>query len=275
MKYAVCILAHKEPELLSRLVKKTVSDNTKIYIHLDKKSDINDFLHIKDAKFIDSRVKVYWGGRSVVRAMYNLICEVVKDNECDYLLFISGQDYPLVLPSEYDNIIDKSKNYIEYSALPRNDWFRGGLERIHYYYFFENKKKPIAKILVKIQRKIGIRRKPGMKVYAGSQWININIETAKTIVSNWEKYYRYFKYTGIPDEIFFQTLVMNSEHAENVVNNNLRYIIFKDNNPNPIILNDEHYNSIINSNALFFRKTAENALLDKIDSYHENKYGVK
>lgn len=272
MKYAVCILAHKDPVLLARIVKKLTADNVKIYIHLDKKSDINAFTKCVNARFIKERENVYWGGRSIVKAMYNLIYNVVLDNECDYILFISGQDYPLVLTEKYDSVIDKNKNYIEYYNFPRADWYNGGLDRIRYYYLLENNRNFIYKASIKIQKLLKVNRKlrNDFKIYCGSQWINININTAKEIINSFEYYYKYFKLTHIPDEMMFQTIIMNSSQKEFVVNDNLRYIRFINKLPNPIILNETHFSDIISSNALFFRKVENNSLLDRIDQHRNN-----
>jgi len=272
MKYAICILAHKDPVLLARIVNKLTADNVKIYIHLDKKSDINAFTKCVNAKFIKERENVYWGGRSIVKAMYNLLYNVIMDNECDYILFISGQDYPLVLPEKYDCVIDKNNNYIEYYDFPRADWYNGGLDRIRYYYLVENNKSFIYKASVKIQKLLKVNRKVkhDFTLYCGSQWINININTAKEILNSFKYYYKYFKLTHIPDEMIYQTIIMNSKHKEYVVNDNLRYIRFINNLPNPKVLDDTDFNDIITSKALFIRKVESNSLLDKVDQHQRN-----
>lgn len=270
MKYAICILAHKDPVLLERIVNKVSCPNTKIYIHLDKKCNINEFSNISSAVFIKKRVKVSWGGRSIIIAMKNLMKYVIQDNECDYLLFISGQDYPIVMPYQYDEMININYNYFEYEPLPRAKWYKGGLERINFYYFFEKYNHCIGNLLIKIQRRFRFTRNMlnKIRVYGGSQWLNINISTAKYIIESWRYYYKFFKFSLIPDEMIFQTIVMNSIYSVNVINNNLRYIVFNGDEPSPRMLDVTDYEEIKKESKLFCRKVISDDLLDIIDFGH-------
>jgi len=67
------------------------------------------------------------------------------------------------------------------------------------------------------------------------------------------------KYTFCPEELYFQTVIMNSKYAKNVSNNNLRYIdwnpsrVGKD-STSPAILDLNDLEKIKNSNMLFARK---------------------
>ncbi|NGY93813.1 beta-1,6-N-acetylglucosaminyltransferase [Bacillus megaterium] len=42
--------------------------------------------------------------------------------------------------------------------------------------------------------------------------------------SNKKDIYNYFKYVLIPDEIFFQTILLNSKFKDEIINDNLTYI---------------------------------------------------
>lgn len=65
-KHAYLIMAHNQSELLKKLL--TVLDNERndIFLHVDKKSDLDldDFSHCckKSSIFFTDRINVYWGG---------------------------------------------------------------------------------------------------------------------------------------------------------------------------------------------------------------------
>jgi len=75
-KICYLILAHADPAHLEKLVS-TLDYKSRIFIHLDAKSEMSDFADIKlpkSAKFISKRVKVYWGGISMIK-----ICSYIKE----------------------------------------------------------------------------------------------------------------------------------------------------------------------------------------------------
>lgn len=61
------------------------------------------------------------------------------------------------------------------------------------------------------------------------------------------------KYSAIGEEIFFQTVFMNSPFKSLVIPNNLRYSDWSVINA-PKVLNESDFNSIVNSKVLFCRK---------------------
>jgi hypothetical protein len=75
---------------------------------------------------------------------------------------------------------------------------------------------------------------------------------------------RFFEHAYVPDEMFFQTLLLNSPLASTIVNDDLRLIKW----PGPAILTAADWNDILRSPDLFARKFDENvdaSILDSID----------
>lgn len=266
MKYAICILAHTKPALLSRLTDYLKRENVEIFIHIDAKSNISEFDHIQGVTFIKKRVKVYWGHYSMIKAMYNLIEYVVDNTDCGYIMFISGEDFPIVSPDKYNSYIDASKNYIEYEKLPKKNWYEGGINRVKYFYLFNKPRSVLCKILIKLQKIIGIARNYNKKfsIFGGSQMININRETAEYIMREWKHYYPYFRLCNIPDEMIFQTIIMNSPLKDTVINTHNRYLVFNSVEKHPKYLDEENINEIINSKALFCRKIKNEEVFDRL-----------
>lgn len=111
-----------------------------------------------------------------------------------------------------------------------------------------------CRLLAKVYKRRFFR---GLKPYGGSQWWMITFASAKFIVDFVKKNPRiikFFKRTILSDEMFFQTLVLNSPNASNVINNNYRLIIWPESGPHPYIFTKEDFDLIKESNKLFARK---------------------
>lgn len=74
------------------------NEDCAFFIHIDGKSDINDFSSIrgKNVFFIDKRVPVFWGEYSMVVSILSLIQNALAAaQKYDYFVLMSGSDYPL------------------------------------------------------------------------------------------------------------------------------------------------------------------------------------
>ncbi len=80
---------------------------------------------------------------------------------------------------------------------------------------------------------------------------------------------RFYKYSWAPDEMFFQTILMNSSLKSDIINDNKRYIDWeKKNVPLPAILTEKDFDKILMSDKLFARKfdiNIDKKILDLID----------
>lgn len=65
-------------------------------------------------------------------------------------------------------------------------------------------------------------------------------------------YYKYFRYSQCADELFVQTILINSPRIEKIIDSNLRCIDWKRGNPYTFKLED--YEMLMGSNKLFARK---------------------
>lgn len=268
MKYAICMLIYNKPALFEKIVGKIISSNVEIFVHLDKKCNIKDYAYVNNVTFIKRRVNVHWGGRSMIDAMYNLIEYIVNETDCDYIIFISGQDFPITNPKNYDDYFNKKLNYIDYEILPKKSWYFGGISRINHYYIFNSPLSFQSRFIIKVQKLLHIYRKywrNNFIIYGGSQWININIDAAKYILSHWEAYYCFFRYCNISDEMIFQTILLNSPLKEFIINTNYRYIMYKENALNPVYLDESNIKSILNSRAIFCRKILDENVFKKLE----------
>ena len=135
-------------------------------------------------------------------------------------------------------------------------------------------------LLFSLSRILPQKRKiPGtFEVYGGKTWWTFTRECSEYIVKFYDnnpKFNRFFRYTLIPDEMYFQTLLMNSPFAEKVENDYLREIEWEGGDgTHPIVFKKEHFQRLKDSAALFARKfdtDIDGEIFDEIDSELLNK----
>ena len=100
--------------------------------------------------------------------------------------------------------------------------------------------------------KINRTKRADIEFQNGSNWFSITHDTACYVLNKYNNYKKYFRHTLCPDEIFLQTILINSPDISRIIDENLRYIDW--NRGNPYILKQEDYNMLMDSNKLFARK---------------------
>lgn len=297
IKIAYIILAHQYPEQLSRLVEKLSCSCADFFIHIDKDKNIKPFkMNLEEIKKNGSiinfvpRCKSSWGSMGLVNATLNSFTEIVKSStKYDYVITLSGQDYPLKKNKDIAKFLENNygKNYMSYflctDDVNQEEWkqkiITNRLGKYHIYLFGKRYVYPlekpclsnyIFKIFFSGQRKHVSYLRP----YADSQWFCITFEAVIYIINFVKEhpdFLRYHKYTYIPDEIFFQTILLNSHDLlkSTIINDNLKYIDWsKPTVFHPMIFSSNDFPDLVSSQKMFARKFDANIcnkILDMID----------
>lgn len=275
-RHAYIILAHGEFELLSILLASIDDPRNDIYIHIDAKSKGYDLVSLKNSvKYakvdICSEIKVNWGGYSIAKA-YMLLFEMATSTYHSYYHVISGADLPLLTQNEIHELLSVPEyEYIHFTADPMPVEF---LERVDYYHFFQEYVKYthvgiFFKILEKtsifIQKILRIHRFDGSyTLQKGCNWVSLTHECVRYILSQKDFIDNTFKYSYIADEMFIQTVVVNSPYMERVwkksysddMKDALRFIDW--NRGLPYTFTNEDYDELVGSGCLFARKFSLN-----------------
>ncbi|NTV98923.1 MAG: beta-1,6-N-acetylglucosaminyltransferase [Chlorobiaceae bacterium] len=287
MRIAVLILVHKCDDQVVRLIEH-LSEDFDVFVHIDRKAKCR-IVSRKENVFVYSKYNVYWGSYSLILAPLFLLRKAYGKKYDQYVL-ISGQDVPLKSNREIIEYFSNNRGneYIEYYELPRDIWSgNGGLDRIHYFHEFSKRRieggkaidwfvnkmqNRIFSVLNKAMRSIGFRRNIPLKIYGGSNWINIThacLCDVLRFLNDHRWYLKKFRYTHCADEIFFQTIILNLQHARNVCNDSLRYVDWASGPEFPRVLRTVDGERIISSNALFARKFDPGIDADIIDGLYE------
>lgn len=274
MKQALLITAYKNPVHLNNLID-VFDDNFPIYIHIDSKGtftdeDIRNLRSKPNVKFVSRDYKVQWGSINHLKAILQLCREAAKDISIEYVHTITGHDYPIQSPAEITRFMEENRGtvFMEVNKLPYHAWYKGGLDRLMYYHPHDlinvrtERNYKLKERLIKLQQKFRINRsfpKSFPKdLYGGLVYWSIPTDAMKYILDfsdNNPSFLRRFRFTYCSEEIFFQTIIMNSLYKDRVKSNNLRFVIWQERNGNnPANLDETDYENILKSDALFARK---------------------
>ncbi len=276
MKLAHLILAHNHPLQLERLVKRINHADADIYIHLDAKTDIKEYEHIKDlpnTSFIKNRIEVKWAEYTVIEATLSGLEEILETGIAySHINLLSGNDYPLQRNENIHNFLfaHPDKTFMWYDKM-FDGWIPGQV-RINKYdlnsYGFPGRYQ-LAHFINKI---LPDRKLPGNLIaYGRSQWFCITPASAEYVIRYIKSDHaarRFFKMTWCVDEVFFQTILCNSHLMNTIVNDNLRYCLL-DPGFRPVIFKIEDGGKLISSGKFYTRKfdyAVDSAIFDYLDS---------
>lgn len=273
MKFAYLVMVHEFNSILETLLALLDDPRNDIYIHVDKKSvsfpyEKIERLVTESQLYYVPQVDVIWGDVSQIHAEMSLLEYATSQNTYDYYHLLSGSDLPL-----------KSQDAIhEYFKMHEGDEFvdlfssEFNLQnRVNYYNFFRKGigrgSTPFTKLLKKFshtivyfQKLLGIKRNKFTKFQKGANWFSITDSFARYVVEKKDWIDKVFAYTECGDEVFLQTILINSDYFQNIhsldfdnsVDTIKRLIIFENYKPHVFI--DDDLELLLDTSALFARK---------------------
>lgn len=234
MRLAYLILAHQLPEQVIRLVQRLLEPDATFLIHIDRKLDDHSFVAMKrtlaasNVHFLPRHL-CHWATFSIVRATNAGIRAVVEGNHrFDYLILLSGQDYPIKPVSQVKRTLREAggRSFLHHVPLPKSDWRDGGWNRIEQWFFPPQRRYRWAERY--LNRWLVPRRFPrGLRPFAGAQFWCLSEEAARYVhrftVEN-PRVVRFFHHVFSPDEMYFQTVLANSPLKSHLINDTLHFL---------------------------------------------------
>ena len=271
---AYIIMAHQHPDQVVRLVRRLIGPGANIVLHVDKGAQASVYSEIVQTlagtgglHFLRRR-STPWGTAGVIRATLDGLRFLFDEGlPFSHVFLLTGQDYPVVPASEIASFLDRNpgKSFLEWGRFPMEDWPGGGYGRIQHYWFHTRSRS----FCLRARRRLPF----GLQPYGGSaQWC-LARECAASILSflrSHEALMRFFEFACNPDEIFFQTIVLNSEFRDTAVNEPLTYVDWSrpSGRGHPATLTLGDYEAIRTASCLFARKfdvRVDPSILDLID----------
>ena len=229
-----------------------------VFVHIDKKSTslFESLSKQPGIRLIGSRVNVQWAHLSQVHAMFSSYKEIkAAGYDFGHFSVISGQDYPIRPVSQLVDFLSGhgKKSFLSFIPLSKDGW-EGAMKRYRYHYYVR-----MEKLWRGLMMLTGIRRQfPfGLKPYGGAQWINlakIHMDHIIDFCDTHVSLMSFMETVRFPEEMLFQTLLMNSEHRNDCVNNDLRFVKWLPGKSNPEILTVQHLTEIRQADDKYFAR---------------------
>jgi hypothetical protein len=273
---AYLIRAHHRPKQLVRLVERLTTPEASFVVHVSARTaddiyaSMREGLAGRDDVHWVPRVAAYYSGFSLVRSMLAGLEEVAAAGLPAHTVLLSGQDYPLRPAAEIQGFLAKrpGQSLVEHFPIPTERWPEedGGLNRIRYRHFER------IRFRTRILRVPGLRRSfpEGLRPWGGSAWCVLSDEAVRTLLAFSERRpdaYRFFRHVKTPDEIYLQTVLMNSSLRDRVVNEPVHHIEWVGGS-HPLTFKSADFDRLSASGMPFARKfdVEEDAeILDRID----------
>ncbi|WP_300602287.1 beta-1,6-N-acetylglucosaminyltransferase [Niabella sp.] len=267
MKQAILITGYKNIHSFIDIINCFDKERFSFYLHIDKRSPLDTTpLQAYRNVFISTRYAVTWGGENHLKAILLLAKTALQDPDNAFFHLITAEDFP-VKPMNAFYELDLTRNYLSFSEMPAPFWGPdGGMDRIRYYQFYNwmDVKKPYRRAIIyrllKFQKILGFKRAyPANfpKLYGGATYWSLNRDALRYVIDYTDQnsaFLRRFNHTWCSEEIYFQTLILNSPFAHTVVNDDLRYIDWSGKRGYPAFLDETDFPQLIASGKLFARK---------------------
>lgn len=276
MAIAYIISAYKQPDQLVRLVDRLDCFDAYFVLHIDARSlpefgcALTDLASRRNVAVLKSLTFRYRSIDHVTVSLNGLAYLLRNRIRFEHVILLTGQDYPIKplwqihqQPSEHNG-----RSFVDYYPV-------GGArmppryERWHFFIRGRHLEVPRP-----ASRTTYRRRFPrGYRPYGGSGYWILSRQAVEFIVQFRKRhplFMLYFRFVDVPDELFFQTVLMNSPLRDTVVNDDLRYIDWNRlEGPWPAVFGTEDVPSLAASPDLFARKfdiAVDPRVLDVIDA---------
>lgn len=303
-KHAYLIIAHTNFNQLKILLRLLDDSRNDIYLHIGadiRNVDFTEFTSIcvkSRLYFANKRLVGYWGGKSLVDITLLLLGQAISTSDYSYYHLLSGMDLPIKTQEYIHNFFENNYGYefvdvISHDFKDKSKNYRKMISRVKYYHLFTHLflyrkygavigkvvlylHAGLDRLSILVQRMFGIDRisLSNLEIYKGSQWFSITQDFAKFLVSKQPQIDSLVKYSICADEIFVQTMIMNSSFRSSISINggDLRHIDWK--RGSPYTFRNSDYLELIQSDKLFARKFDEKidaAIIDKIYNHLKEK----
>ncbi len=280
MRVAFLVLAARGAAVLERHVSLFTNSEFHFFVHIDKKSEDHEFRFLsghKQATIVEERHKVFWGGFNMILAELALLRAAMDDQSFERFVLISDDAFALRPPADIFQSLTDDCIWIGQSDVSGHQVSA----RYHGYYFFDSDatnaqfRVPEQRAFLPdefahlrdLERLRGQGKKPLPRLFQGSQWWGLTRDVARrmlAVVDDDEHLRQSFRFSCIPDEHYFQTIIGLSDCA--CRNRGTPMYVDFSRDPKPYVFHDFADTwAPRRSDKLFIRKIgSDSALLDSL-----------
>jgi hypothetical protein len=290
------VLSHRNPEQVLRLVRALrEGPAAQVLVRHDPRGPrlaVAD-LDAAGGEAIEDDIAFEWGGWSQLELILACLREAAARHDPDWVLILSGQDYPLRPLADIETELDAglldgrlgSVREVERRRPPAGDdeFFL----RCRYRHYPRPRAIPdlpgSTRPLVyarELPPLVGVRRirRPPLRFFASADWLTLGRRALAAVLAAAEErpLMRYFRRVAVPSESFFASVLLG-DRALTIERDHRRLALFSSEGaPHPDLLTSGDYERLIASGADFARKfdTAVDArVLDLLDEHRRRSPG--
>jgi core-2/I-Branching enzyme len=287
------VISHRNPEQVVRLVRVLrEGPSSRVLVRHDPRGERLEREQIEAAggEPLENRIKMKWGGWSQLELILACLREAAARHDPDWVLILSGQDYPLRPLADIEADLDASPADARLGAVRQVETRRppaGDDEfflRCRYRHYARPRvipsSLPRAIRPVAYARELpplfGVRRiEPApLTFFASADWLTLGRAGLRTVLGASEdrRLMRHFRGVAIPSESFFASVLLGNP-ALIVERDNRRFASFAPGAAHPDTLTSGDFERLLASGADFARKfdaAAEPRLLDMLDEHRRS-----
>lgn len=254
------VLVHNEATFRGFLDILEMYPQPEYIVHIDEKYKIPSVHLPHNVRILDKRLNIKWGRFSLVHAEL-LLLNYTKQYDYDYFVLLDGTTMPIVPYRQFQEDLKKLEGKsIVFQHKPYETCKKGNSMCVR------TKAKCFDDACTKYD--ITPNNKP---VYKAAQWVLLGKEFIDYYHQNHQwalQWIKFFRNTRMPDESFFQTLLMDSPFNVDVVK---RYVVYtkwrycfqppKRRGASPCWLVKQDFADVVTSDSWFARKIHINSNL--------------
>jgi hypothetical protein len=279
MRVAYIVLAHRLPDQLVRLVHRLDGEHAIFLVHVDKRAPRDAFaaaireLERHPRVRLLERRRCERSGFGTVAVPLEAFRELLDERlPFDHAFRLSGQDYPIKSNREILEFLERNKERSFLQAMPvgqrspsgwsERDWYEWKLRYRRWHY-----RRSGVRLVLPLARRVP----RGLEPWGGEAcWCLTSdcVRYAHEFARRERGFVRFFEHVDKPDEMFFQTILMNSPHERHVIREDVHYTDWSEGRSHPSTFTVADFERLRLADDLFARKfdVGVNAdILDLID----------
>ena len=222
MSVAIMVLAHSCTSALERYVPLLDPEQFEVYLHVDRKAPLDGYAPLSQSRnvsFVPDRRSVFWGGFSMVQATLSLLRCALQRPENTHFLLVSDDAIPTLPGNDlYRRISSAGIRMTSHVCLPGSEPHARYANYFHFDSSFTTPRwlpaesRYIDEGSLAFVNELQVLRRRGkfpVQIFAGPQWWCLPRDVAEFCLEQYDNndwLVESFRFSAIPDEIYFHTL---------------------------------------------------------------------
>jgi Core-2/I-Branching enzyme len=290
------VISHRNPEQVLRLVRVLREGPAALVLvrHDPRWEELTTGqIEAAGAEPVEDGLKATWGGWSQVKLIVSCLREAAERHDPDWVLVLSGQDYPLRPLADIEADLHASPADARLGSVrpveterptAGDDEFFLRCRYRHYArprVFPSSLPGPIRPLVYArdLPPLVGVRRiePPPLEFHASADWLTLGRAGLRAVLTAAvdRRLTRHFRRVAVPSESFFASVLL-ANPALIVERDSRRFSSFAHGAPHPDTLTSEDLDRLLSSGADFARKfdaTVDPRVLDMLDEHRRSRTG--